>query len=51
MSDHSGLTFDVYDRTLDDNSFLGCIEMNPVLIHDHTVDQWLKSVGPCYMLA
>lgn len=36
------ITFNVYDRAGVDHSFLGTVQIKPVLIHDHTVDQWYK---------
>ncbi|KAG8906474.1 hypothetical protein FRB99_006789 [Tulasnella sp. 403] len=41
-SDQSQLAFNIYDRTQEDAGFLGFLEMRPVLVHDHTVDQWVK---------
>ncbi|KAJ7904285.1 kinase-like domain-containing protein [Mycena olivaceomarginata] len=40
------ITFNVYDRAGVDHSFLGTVQIKPVLIHDHTVDQWYK-LRPC----
>ncbi|KAG8924212.1 hypothetical protein FRC01_011801 [Tulasnella sp. 417] len=40
-SDHSLLVFNVYDRGVEEG-FLGFFEMKPVLVHDQTVDQWVK---------
>ncbi|KAF5393815.1 hypothetical protein D9757_000227 [Collybiopsis confluens] len=36
------VTFNVYDRAVDDTGFLGILQVKPVLIHDHSVDQWYK---------
>lgn len=44
-SDNSMLVFDVYDRGVEDSSFLGFFEMRPVLVHEQTVDQWVKYVN------
>ena len=41
-SDDSVITFNVYDRAAEDQGFLGALEIKPVLVHDHTVDQWYK---------
>ncbi|KAG6880075.1 hypothetical protein C0992_006887 [Termitomyces sp. T32_za158] len=41
-SEHSLITFNVYDRAAQDQGFLGTVQVKPVLIHDHTVDQWYK---------
>ncbi|KAJ7276169.1 putative serine/threonine protein kinase [Mycena haematopus] len=45
-SETSLITFNVYDRGGVDHSFLGTVQIKPVLIHDHTVDQWYK-LRPC----
>ncbi|KAJ3472777.1 hypothetical protein NLI96_g13258 [Meripilus lineatus] len=41
-SDQSVITFNIYDRAVDDLGFLGTVQIKPVLVHDHTVDQWYK---------
>ncbi|KAG5343020.1 hypothetical protein C0989_000010 [Termitomyces sp. Mn162] len=41
-SQDSLITFNVYDRSVDDQGFLGTVQVKPLLIHDHTVDQWYK---------
>ncbi|KAG6886079.1 hypothetical protein C0993_004069 [Termitomyces sp. T159_Od127] len=41
-SEHSLITFNVYDRSAQDQGFLGSVQVKPVLVHDHTVDQWYK---------
>ncbi|KAF8803859.1 kinase-like protein [Phlegmacium glaucopus] len=41
-SEASVITFNVYDRAVSDQGFLGTVQIKPVLIHDHTVDQWYK---------
>ncbi|CAA7260185.1 unnamed protein product [Cyclocybe aegerita] len=41
-SEESLITFNVYDRSLSDQGFLGTLQIKPVLLHDHTVDQWYK---------
>jgi len=43
-SEASAITFNVYDRAVEDQGFLGTVQIKPVLIHDHTVDQWYKYV-------
>lgn len=40
-SEDSVVTFNVYDR-VSDHHFLGTVQIKPVLVHDHTVDQWYK---------
>lgn len=40
-SEDSVITFNVYDR-VSDHHFLGAVRIKPVLVHDHTVDQWYK---------
>ncbi len=41
-SEASLITFNVYDRSVDDLGFLGTVQIKPVLIHEHSVDQWYK---------
>ncbi|TFK27061.1 AGC/Akt protein kinase [Coprinopsis marcescibilis] len=41
-SEDSLITFNVYDRAASDQGFLGTVQIKPVLVHDHTVDQWFK---------
>lgn len=41
-SEQSLITFNVYDRACEDQAFLGTLQIKPVLVHDHTVDQWYK---------
>ncbi|KAF9468943.1 kinase-like domain-containing protein [Collybia nuda] len=41
-SEESLITFNVYDRAVEDQGFLGTVQIKPILVHDHTVDQWYK---------
>ncbi|TFY83934.1 hypothetical protein EWM64_g52 [Hericium alpestre] len=41
-SDQSTIAFNIYDRSPSEHHFLGNVQFKPVLIHDHTVDQWYK---------
>lgn len=41
-SEESLITFNVYDRFVEDQGFLGTVQVKPILVHDHTVDQWIK---------
>jgi len=41
-SEQSAITFNVYDRAVSDLGFLGTVQIKPVQVHDHTVDQWYK---------
>ncbi|KAG5646426.1 hypothetical protein DXG03_003476 [Asterophora parasitica] len=41
-SEESLITFNVYDRSVEDQGFLGTVQVRPILVHDHTVDQWYK---------
>ncbi|KAG6829319.1 hypothetical protein H0H92_004922 [Tricholoma furcatifolium] len=41
-SEESLITFNVYDRSVEDQGFLGTVQVKPILVHDHTVDQWYK---------
>ena len=47
-SEESLITFNVYDRDCEDQGFLGTLQIKPVLVHDHTVDQWYKCVVAFY---
>ncbi|KAG0705436.1 kinase-like domain-containing protein [Suillus ampliporus] len=40
-SEESLISFNLYDRVTE-HLFLGTVQIKPVLIHDHTVDQWYK---------
>ncbi|KAK1228898.1 Serine/threonine-protein kinase [Marasmius sp. AFHP31] len=41
-NESSAITFNVYDRSASDPGFLGTLQIKPILLHDHTVDQWYK---------
>ncbi|KAF9057362.1 kinase-like domain-containing protein [Panaeolus papilionaceus] len=41
-NEDSVITLNLYDRAAQDQGFLGTVQIKPVLIHDHTVDQWYK---------
>ncbi|KAG6833790.1 hypothetical protein H0H87_001222 [Tephrocybe sp. NHM501043] len=41
-SEESLITLNVYDRAVEDQGFLGTVQVKPILVHDHTVDQWYK---------
>ncbi|CAL1700924.1 unnamed protein product [Somion occarium] len=41
-SEQSVITINVYDRAVSDLGFLGTVQIKPVLVHEHTVDQWYK---------
>ncbi|KIM45830.1 hypothetical protein M413DRAFT_16670 [Hebeloma cylindrosporum] len=41
-SEEALITLNCYDRAVSDQGFLGTVQIKPVLIHDHTVDQWYK---------
>lgn len=45
-SELSLITFNVYDRAVEEHGFLGTVQIKPILIHDHTVDEWYKYVTP-----
>jgi hypothetical protein len=40
--EESLLRLNIYDRAAQDQGFLGTVQIKPVLVHDHTVDQWYK---------
>ncbi|KAE9399029.1 kinase-like protein [Gymnopus androsaceus JB14] len=39
---NSLVTFNLYDRAVEDQGFLGTLQIKPILVHDHTIDQWYK---------
>lgn len=39
-SQDSVITFNIYDRNVEDQGFLGMVQIKPVLVHDQTVDNW-----------
>lgn len=45
-SDQSLIYISIYDRGPNEESFVGRLEVKPVLVHDHTVDRWLPLQGP-----
>ncbi|KAF7336034.1 Non-specific serine/threonine protein kinase [Mycena sanguinolenta] len=46
FSEASLITFNIYDRADVDQSFLGTLQIKPMLVHDKTIDQWYK-LQPC----
>ncbi|KAF5321832.1 hypothetical protein D9619_000972 [Psilocybe cf. subviscida] len=40
--EESLLRLNIYDRAAQDQGFTGTVQIKPVLVHDHTVDQWYK---------
>lgn len=43
-SEESTIQLNIYDRADEDHGFMGCVQVRPTLVHDHTVDQWYKYV-------
>jgi hypothetical protein len=41
-SEESTIAFNVYDRSQEEQPYLGTVQYKPILVHDHTVDQWFK---------
>ncbi|KAI0032048.1 kinase-like domain-containing protein, partial [Vararia minispora EC-137] len=41
-SEESTIAFNVYDRSEEEQTYLGTVQYKPILVHDHTVDQWFK---------
>lgn len=39
---NSLVTFNLYDRAVEDQGFLGTLQIKPILVHEHTIDQWYK---------
>ncbi|KAJ6486708.1 kinase-like domain-containing protein [Mycena sanguinolenta] len=42
FSEASLITFNVYDGADSNHTFLGTVQIKPVLVHDNTIDQWYK---------
>jgi hypothetical protein len=40
MNDKSVLQVQIYDRSIEEEVFLGFCEMRPRLVNRHTIDQW-----------
>lgn len=45
MNDKSVLQVQIYDRSIEEEVFLGFCEMRPRLVNRHTIDQWFPCVG------
>jgi len=40
MNEKSPLVLQIYDRSIEEECFLGFAELRPKLVNNHTVDQW-----------
>lgn len=40
MGEHSLVQIQIYDRSVEEEMFLGWTEIRPRLVNGHTVDQW-----------
>lgn len=45
MNDKSVLQVQIYDRSIEEEVFLGFCEMRPRLVNRHTIDQWFPCVS------
>lgn len=45
MSEKSLLQFQIFDRSVEEEMFLGMVEIRPKLVNGHTVDQWFACVA------
>jgi serine/threonine protein kinase SCH9 len=39
---HSNLQVSIYDRSLEDQGFLGQLEIKPKLVHGFSLDEWFE---------
>lgn len=46
MNEKSVLQISIYDRSVEEEMFLGLVELRPKLVNGHTVDQWFTYVEP-----
>lgn len=46
MNEKSVIDVQIFERTVEEEAFLGMCEIRPRLVNGHTVDQWFKSVHP-----
>jgi hypothetical protein len=44
MNEKSVLQVQIYDRSIEEEMFLGFVEIRPKLVNNHTVDQWFSCV-------
>lgn len=44
MNEKSVLQVQIYDRSIEEEMFLGMCEIRPRLVNNHTVDQWFPCV-------
>lgn len=42
MNEKSALHIEIYDRSVEEEMFLGLVELRPKLVNGYTVDQWFK---------
>lgn len=47
MNEKSVLQVQIYDRSIEEEMFLGVCEIRPRLVNNHTVDQWFPCVFLC----
>lgn len=40
MNEKSPLVLQIYDRSIEEECFLGLAELRPKLVNNHTIDQW-----------
>lgn len=52
MHEKSLLQFQIFDRSVEEEMFLGMVEIRPKLVNGHTVDQWFAYAACfCYSYA
>ena len=42
MNEKSVIDVQIFERTVEEEAFLGMCEIKPRLVNGHTVDQWFK---------
>lgn len=42
MNEKSVIDVQIFERTVEEEAFLGMCEIRPRLVNGHTVDQWFK---------
>lgn len=50
MTEQSVVQIQIYDRSVEEEMFLGLTEIRPRLVNGHTVDQWFPCVHLRYLV-
>lgn len=49
MNERSVIQVQIFDRSVEEEMFLGMTEIRPKLVNGHTVDQWFPYVRPGWL--